>query len=102
MKRWEAFLESIASRGGNLLVMIMFVGGMLGLLVVFLYHPASQASDRIIMVVLSTFSGFAGALLNTLVGAATHSATQAATLAAKVNGNGSTHPPAPPAGTPGG
>jgi len=101
MEKWSAFLESLASRGGNLLVMIMFVGGMLSLLVMFLYHPASQASDRIIMVVLSTFSGFAGALLNTLVGSATHTATQAAAQAAKANGNGST-PPAPPAGTPGG
>ncbi len=102
MQKWSAFLESLASRGGNLLVMIVFVGSMLGLLVMFLYHPASQASDRIIMVVLSTFSGFAGALLNTLVGSATHTATQAAAQAANGNGSGSTHRPAPPAGTTGG
>jgi hypothetical protein len=66
MNRWETFLNSLATRGGNILLLTFFVL-FLGVLVVHvLHHPETNADVKTVL--LSTFSGFTGALIAALQG----------------------------------
>ena len=67
MGKWQYFLNSLATVGGNLalLMAIMFI--MLGL-VVHILHGDGKDNAQVTPVILSTFSGFSGALLGLLRG----------------------------------
>lgn len=67
--KWQYFLNSLATVGGNLLVLVLFVLLLLGLVLHVLHDQG--ANGQIVTVVLSTFSGFAGALLQALRGRST-------------------------------
>lgn len=67
MSIWEHFLNSLATRGGNILVLIFFVVGLFFAVLHVLHHGESAAVE-VRTVVMSTFSGFSGALLQALVG----------------------------------
>jgi hypothetical protein len=67
--KWQYFLNSLATVGGNLLVLVLFVLLLLGLVLYVLHDTGANA--QIVTVVLSTFSGFAGALLQALRGRST-------------------------------
>lgn len=66
MHRWEQFLNSLATRGGNIFLLAVFVL-MLGGLVLHTLHHA-EINTEVKTVVLSTFSGFTGALIAALQG----------------------------------
>src|ERR1700678_1265014 len=65
MQAWQKFLDSLATKGGNLLVLFVCFAGLLGLLIHVLHHGDS---GNVSMVVVATFSGFSGALMATLTG----------------------------------
>jgi hypothetical protein len=65
MQSWQTFLDSLATKGGNLLVLFVCFAGLLGLLIHVLHHGDA---GNVSMVVVSTFSGFSGALMATLTG----------------------------------
>ncbi len=65
MQSWQKFLDSLATKGGNLLVLFVCFAGLLGLLIHVLHHGDT---GNVSMVVVSTFSGFSGALMATLTG----------------------------------
>jgi len=65
MQSWQKFLDSLATKGGNLLVLFVCFAGLLGLLIHVLHHGDT---GNVSMVVISTFSGFSGALMATLTG----------------------------------
>jgi hypothetical protein len=65
MQSWQKFLDSLSTKGGNLLVLFICFGGLLGLLIHVLHHGDS---GNVSMVVVATFSGFSGALMATLTG----------------------------------
>jgi hypothetical protein len=62
---WQKFLDSLSTKGGNLLVLLLCFTGLLCLLMHVLHHGDS---GNITMVVVATFSGFSGALMATLTG----------------------------------
>ena len=65
MESWQKFLDSLATKGGNLFVLFVCFAGLLSLLIHVLHHADS---GNVTMVVVSTFSGFSGALMATLTG----------------------------------
>lgn len=65
MQKWQAFLNSISTPGGNLLLLAVFVSCLLGLVLHVLHHGDD---NQVTTVILSTFSGFSGALLQALRG----------------------------------
>jgi hypothetical protein len=65
MQVWQKFLDSLATKGGNLFVLFVCFGGLLGLLIHVLHHGDT---GNVSMVVVATFSGFSGALMATLTG----------------------------------
>jgi hypothetical protein len=65
MQSWQKFLDSLATKGGNLLVLFACFAGLLSLLIHILHHGDT---GNVSMVVVSTFSGFSGALMATLTG----------------------------------
>jgi len=65
MGSWQKFLDSLATKGGNLFVLFVCFAGLLSLLIHVLHHADS---GNVTMVVVSTFSGFSGALMATLTG----------------------------------
>ncbi len=68
MDRWQKWLNSIATPGGNLLVLSLFV---IALLTVVIFEIHHGLEGQVQTVVLSTFSGFSGALLQALRGRST-------------------------------
>jgi hypothetical protein len=63
---WQKFLDSLSTKGGNLFVLGLFVAGLLALVIwVMLRDPGES---QVVTVILSTFSGFSGALLAALTG----------------------------------
>jgi len=64
MTRWQQFLDSLASKGGNLFVLSLFVSSLLLLVM----HVRNEPNGQALTVILSTFSGFSGALLSALTG----------------------------------
>jgi len=65
MESWQKFLDSLATRGGNLFVLFVCFAGLLSLMIHVLHR---SDSGNVTMVVVSTFSGFSGALMATLTG----------------------------------
>lgn len=65
MQRWQTFLNSFNTPGGNLMLLFVFVIGMLILVVYLLHHPGDA---NITTVITTTFAGFSGALLKGLSG----------------------------------
>jgi hypothetical protein len=68
MQKWQSFLNSIATPGGNLLVLCIFV---VALLVVMIFEIHHSDEGQVQTVVVATFSGFSGALLQALRGRTT-------------------------------
>ena len=66
---WQFFLNSLATVGGNLFLLAMFVLLFLGL-VLYTLHDAN-ANMQVVTIVTSTFSSFSGALLLGLKGRVT-------------------------------
>lgn len=64
MNSWAKFLDSLGSRGGNIFILLMSTTGLFIAAVHILHH--GDKGD-IATVIMSTFSGFSGALLNALV-----------------------------------
>jgi len=67
MNRWQLFLNSISTPGGNLLLLAIFVSAMFTMVVHVLENPHPNG-DQAVTVILSTFSAFSGALLQALRG----------------------------------
>lgn len=68
MEKWQRFLDSWATKGGQLLLLCFFVIILLALVI---WITSRQAEDNQAQtVVLSTFSALSGALLGFLTGAA--------------------------------
>lgn len=66
MDRWQRFLDSLSTKGGNILV-ATFLMTVIGFGLLHVHHdPADNMEIR--MLLISTFSGFAGALLAMLKG----------------------------------
>lgn len=65
MDTWQKFLNSLSTPGGNLLLLTIFVISMLALVVHVLHHGDDS---QVATVILTTFSGFSGALLQALRG----------------------------------
>jgi FtsH-binding integral membrane protein len=66
MNNWQRFLDSLASKGGNLLLMALFVVSLLTLVI--WVTSRDQGDSQAVTVILSTFSAFSGALLAALTG----------------------------------
>jgi hypothetical protein len=65
MQKWQLWLNSFNTPGGNLLLLFVFVVTLLGLTLRLLYHPGDST---VTTVILTTFSGFSGALMKALSG----------------------------------
>jgi hypothetical protein len=65
MDSWQKFLNSISTPGGNLMLLVLFVASLLGLVLHVLHHGDE---GQVQTVILTTFSGFSGALLQALRG----------------------------------
>ena len=66
MNHWQHFLDSLSTKGGNIVVALV-VMVLLGAALLHTFHDATDSMEaRILMA--STFSGFAGALLAMLKG----------------------------------
>jgi len=66
MTKWQAFLNSLSTPGGNLFLLVWCVLLLLVLVVILIFaHPKDAA---LVTVVSTTFSGFAGALLQAFKG----------------------------------
>lgn len=65
MAKWQTFLNSLSTPGGNLLLLCIFVASLLTLVIHVLHHGDN---GQVATVILSTFSGFSGALLQALRG----------------------------------
>jgi len=68
MNWWNRFLDSLATKGGQLLILCMFVVMLLGLII--WVTARDQGDSQATTVIISTFSAFSGALLGFLTGAA--------------------------------
>lgn len=65
MTRWQQFLTSLSTPGGNLFLLVTFVV----LLLVLVFHILHSSGDaQVTTVILSTFSAFSGALLQAFKG----------------------------------
>lgn len=81
---WQRFLNSLSTPGGNLFILVVFVGVFFG----FLLHALStpNANDKALTVISTTFTGFSSALLLGLRARASDAAAQSATGTLKANG----------------
>ena len=70
MAKWQMWLNSLSTPGGNLLLLAVFVSALLSL-TVHVLHKDGQDSNQVTTDILSTFSGFSGALLQALRGRST-------------------------------
>ena len=69
MDGWQRFLDSLSTKGGNLLMLFCCFIILLGMMFHVLHHGDS---GNISTVIIATFSGFAGALMATLSGKDSH------------------------------
>ena len=67
--KWQYFLNSLATVGGNLLLLSMFVLLFLGLVLYALRVPS--ANPQVVTTIITTFTSFSGALLLGLKGRTT-------------------------------
>lgn len=66
MSKWQGFLDSLATKGGNILLLVMLsIVFLVAALVLMLKFGAVAPS---VVLVVGSFNGFAGALLMALVG----------------------------------
>jgi hypothetical protein len=65
MKRWQDFLDSISTSGGNILVLFVISIALLFALLHVIHH---DTTGQTVAVISTTFSGFVGALLQSLRG----------------------------------
>lgn len=65
MDRWHQFLDSLATRGGNILLLFVAAALLMVLVMHVLHHDSTSQTAT---VVTTIFSGFAGALLQALQG----------------------------------
>lgn len=84
MLKWQNFLNSLATPGGNLFALLLCVAAFTALVVHILHHGDDE---RVVTVILSTFSGFTSALLLALRGRSTDIPAQkdGGTIDAKTN-----------------
>lgn len=82
MDKWNDFLESLSTKGGNLLVLLVFTLMFMGLMIHVAYRH-NQFGPEITTWIVGTASGFTGALLAALTGQA------------RKNGNGNGETPKP-------
>lgn len=66
MERWEHFLNSLATRGGNIVILLLCASGLFFAVLHVLHHAETGTEVR--TVIMSTFSAFTGALLQALMG----------------------------------
>ena len=66
--KWQYFLNSFATVGGNLFLLVFFVLILLGLVLHILHHGDT---NQVGTVVLTTFAAYSGALLQALRGRTT-------------------------------
>jgi hypothetical protein len=66
-KAWQDFLNSLNTPGGNLALLVVFVGLLL-VLVLHILHRGDTQGGQATTVILTTFSAFSGALLQALRG----------------------------------
>jgi hypothetical protein len=64
--KWQYFLNSLATVGGNLVLLFLCFFVLLGLVLHVLH--SSNVSDQVSTVIVTTFSAFSGALLQALRG----------------------------------
>ena len=83
MNRWKDFLDSLASRGGTILILLLLVA-FFALAVIHVMHAGEKG--EIATVLISTFSSITGALTVALTGQ----------RMANGNSNGKVPPPAAP------
>ena len=69
MEAWQKFLDSLSTKGGNLMMLFFCFIILLGMMFHVLHHGDS---GNISTVIIATFSGFAGALMATLSGKDSH------------------------------
>ena len=92
MERWEHFLNSLATKGGNIFLLFMFNLGIIGLCVHFIH--AGETQNNVVVGIVALLGNFAGALLYALTGTGGQRKSDAngngaATVAPVVqNGNG--------------
>jgi hypothetical protein len=58
MERWQSFLNSLATKGGNLFVIVVFLSSLMLAVILLRKEPNNQAQT----VILSQLTGFATAL----------------------------------------
>lgn len=73
MKRWQDFLDSLSTKGGNILVTLLCVTGLLAIFLHVIHHGTDSAD---IETFKSILSGFAGALLAMLSGSSSRQQMQ--------------------------
>jgi hypothetical protein len=84
MNRWEFFLASLATRGGNIFLLLLICSGLSGMVYHVLHHV--ETSPAVSSVILATFSNFTGALMMALTGSNSK----------QRNGDTNGKPPTPP------
>ena len=65
MKRWNDFLESLATGGGAILALMFFVV-LFGFVSLHIMHHSAEFSDQMVTTFTGLLTGFAGALLGAL------------------------------------
>ena len=68
IEKWQKFLDSLRSPGGQLLILCFYVCTLLGLVIWVTSRDAGDSQAQ--TVIISTFSAFSGALLGFLTGSA--------------------------------
>jgi hypothetical protein len=68
VEKWQKFLDSIATKGGNLLILAVFVMFFFVSLFVMWMLKLDTGQSQVVTVITATFSGFSGALLTALTG----------------------------------
>lgn len=64
MHSWERLIDSLSTRGANILILLIASGALFGGIIHVMHHGDHS---EVATVIMSTFSGFSGALLNALV-----------------------------------
>jgi hypothetical protein len=67
LEKWQKWLDSLATKGGNLLILGMFVFVTLVLVIWIETKAGGDQNTRAETVILTTFSNFTGALLGAVV-----------------------------------
>lgn len=98
LSSWERFLNSLATRGGNILLLALLWAGMGVLVWHILHHPEVNVEAK--TVVLATFSGFTGALTAMLQGGQSRQRAADSAEGPKLKGTFEASVSSPPGGVP--